>query len=134
MAETKGDLRSIERLIAAVKGHASDSLTRELRDEYLQRAEQKLPTILEQLRNYYNINWRIYEQISRDRIGSVGYLYKDAHQGVLRAGTGINPKRIILIYIALMAAMTFVVVPVVMIRNAMRDRALREAAEHASGE
>lgn len=127
MAETKGQLRSIERLIAAVKGHASDSLTEELRDEYLRRAEKKLPMIIAQLRDYYNINWRIYEQISRDRVGSVGYLYKDAHQGVLRGSTGISIKRIVLIYVALMAAMTFVVVPVVMIRNAMRDRALKEA-------
>ncbi len=126
VAELKSDIRRIERLIAAVKGQQSDELTNELRDEYTQRAEESLPSIIAQLRNYYDINWRIYEQISRDSVGGVGYLYKDAHQGVLKASSGMDLKRIILMYIALIAGMTFVVVPTVMIRNALRDKKRRE--------
>lgn len=132
LAQSKSDLRSTQRLISAVKGQSSEGVTSELRDEYLQRAEKTLPVILERLRNYFNINWRIYEQISRDRVGSVGYLYKDAHQGVLRAGSGVDLKQVILMYIALIALTTFIVVPVAMIRNAMKDRNRRETAELAS--
>ncbi len=126
VAELKSDIRRIERLIAAVKGQQSDELTKELRDEYTVRAEESLPSIIAQLRNYYDINWRIYEQISRESVGGIGYLYKDAHQGVLKASTGMDLKRIILMYIALMAGMTFIVVPTVMIRNALRDKKRRE--------
>ena len=122
VADVKSDIRRTERLILAVKGQQSDKLTAELRNEYLSRAEERLPGIIEQLRNYYDINWRIYEQISRERVGSIGYLYKDAHQGVLKASTGMNLKRIILVYIALIAGVTFLVVPIVMIRNALKDR------------
>jgi len=126
-AEVRSEIRSTERLIIAVKGQQSDLLTKELREEYLARAESKLPSIIQQLRRYYDINWRIYEQISRERLGSVGYLYKDGHQGVLRASTGMSLKRMILIYIALIGAVTFIVVPVVMIRNALKARTAKEA-------
>ncbi|MGI1677283.1 MAG: hypothetical protein K6L75_01005 [Cellvibrionaceae bacterium] len=127
LVEVKSVIRSTERLIAAVKGQQTDELTKELREEYLSKAEVKLPSIIEQMRDYYDINWRIYEQISRERVGSIGYLYKDAHQGVLRSGAGLNVKRIILIYVALIVLMTFVVVPFVMIRNALKTRAHKEA-------
>lgn len=127
IAELKSETRTIDRLIDAVRGADDDALAIELREKYLQEAEARIPEILDQLREYYRINERIYDQISRERVGSVGYLYKDGHQGVLRAGTGLSLKRTALLYIALMAAITFVVVPLVMIRNAMKQRG--ESAE-----
>lgn len=122
VAEVKAELRTIDRLIAAVKGEGGDSLTAELRDDYLERAESTVPVIVNRLRDFYEVSWRIYEQISRDRVGSAGYLYKDAHQGVLRASAMPNLPKMVLLYIALIAAVTFVVVPLVMIRNAMKTR------------
>ncbi|WP_372609585.1 hypothetical protein [Halomonas sp.] len=122
VAEVKGEVRNIDRIIEAVAGSQKDAPTVELRDEYLQRAEAGFPEIVSRLRDFYDINWRIYEQISRERVGSVGYLYKDGHQGVLRASAMPNLTRTLLVYIALMAAMTFVLVPAVMTRNAMKER------------
>lgn len=127
VAEVKSKIRNIDRLIAAVKGQQSDELTSQLRDEYLTRAEEQLPAIVDQLRGYYDINWRIYEQISGNRVGSVGYLYKDGHQGVIKTGIGMSLKRILMVYIALIAGVTFIVVPLVMVRNALKARKYTEA-------
>lgn len=128
IAEVKGDLRNIDRLIVAVEGNGADSLMTELRDEYLRQAEADIPDIVSRLHEFYDISWRIYKQISRERVGSVGYLYKDGHQGVLRGSVMPSLKHVILIYIALITVLTFVVVPVVLIRNGMKARRQAETA------
>lgn len=127
IAELKSETRTIDRLIIAVQGAGDDALAAELREEYLQRAEATIPGILDELREFYLINERIYQQISRERVGSVGYLYKEGHQGVLRAGSGLSLTHTALLYIALMAAITLVVIPAAMIRNAMKQRRQSES-------
>ncbi|GAB1261930.1 hypothetical protein [Aurantivibrio plasticivorans] len=129
VAEANSEIRRVDRLIAAVKGDAQNELTEELREEYLERAEEGVGRILTRLRDYYAICERIYNQVSRERVGGVGSLYKDAHQGVMRAGSAINLKKAILMYVALMALMTFVLVPSVMIYNALRSRSREEVAD-----
>ncbi|GAB1258017.1 hypothetical protein NBRC116494_25190 [Aurantivibrio plasticivorans] len=129
VADAKSKMRRVERLIDAVKGDAQNDLAEEVRDEYLKRAEDGVGQILAQLKDYYAICERIYNQVSRERVGGVGSLYKDAHQGVMRAGSAINLKKAILMYVALMALMTFVLVPSVMIYNALRSRSREEVAD-----
>lgn len=131
LAETNAEIRSVERLIAAVEGNGDNNLAVELRDEYLKRAENTVPMILAKLKDYYEINSRIYEQLSRERIGGIGYLYRENHNGLLRGDSGFSLKRFILLYVATMFLVSIIVIPAVMIKNALRQRKLAEQVEYS---
>lgn len=87
---------------------------------YLDRVNEALPGILEQLTNYFDVTGRIYNQLSVEAVGVRDRLYSPVTSRVLTEKEGLDIKNIIMVWIALMFLTTVIVIPVVMIRNAMK--------------
>jgi hypothetical protein len=122
-AKIENKILEIDHVIKAIQeSGASESLS-SVRQTYLTRVEQELPGILDKLGNYLDATQRIYKQLSSEHIGANSYLYRSISNAPYIEGnsTGVI-KRKILILAALLVLTTIVVIPLLMIRNSLRNR------------
>jgi hypothetical protein len=127
-ANVKSKIREIEILIGSLKATDVSEDEMGLRKSYLSRAEEVLPKIVAQLRDYFDVTARIYKQLSLESVGGTQKLYAPISHKVLVDKAGVDIKRTVLIWAALVFLTLMVVVPLVMIRNAMRKRSSEEGA------
>jgi hypothetical protein len=122
-AQLEHDIGEADRLITALKHTKNNPDYDSIREEYLTQAEKKLPEILNRLREYLDITQRIYHRLSLDNIGVNGYLYRSLSNKPYIKETAFSIKNHIVMLIALLFLTSLVTVPVLMIRNALRERA-----------
>ena len=122
-SDTRAKIREADELIAALKGTGQTGLEATLKEEYLARAESTLPKILEKLRSYFDVTQRIYTQLGKETIGATGRLYQPVSNELLVSKPGYQLKKTLIIWAGLIMLCLFTVVPVAMLRNAMRKRA-----------
>ena len=122
-ADVKSRITDVELIIISLteaekKRNGNDRL--EAYQLYLDRVNEALPGILDQLTNYFDVTERIYNQLSIEAVGVRDRLYSPITSRVLAEKEGLDIKKVILVWIALMFLTTVIVVPVVMVRNAMK--------------
>lgn len=122
-AEVKSRITDVELIIislteAAKKHNGGANL--EAHQLYLDRVNEALPQILDQLSSYFDVTERIYNQISIEAVGVRDRLYSPVTSRVITEKEGLNIKSLIITWIALLFITTVIVIPVVMIRNALK--------------
>ncbi len=117
IAQLESEMNVIERTLKVLGG--IEAATADFEGGYVGKVNAKVPELLGQLRDYYQVNQRIYQQISHNVQGMHGSMYEDLHQGVVAEGNRLNVKRLLLLFLATLFFTTFVVVPVVLLRNAL---------------
>lgn len=125
-AQVRSQIQQTETTIAALR----DALTKrnggkterdEAEQAYLDRINQMLPDILKQMDDYFAATERIYQQLSLESVGARDRLYTPLTNSVITEKDGLNPKRLILVWLALMFLTSIVVIPFAMIRNALKN-------------
>ena len=120
-AETRAKIRETDDFIAALKGTGQTSLEVGFKEEYLARAETMLPLIIERLRSYFDITQRIHKQLNAETNGATGLIYQPASSELFVNKQRLS-SRMFIIWAVLVLLTLFIVVPVTMLRNAMRAR------------
>ena len=120
--EVQNQIDEVDRLIGALNGEGQSETSRALRNEYLARAEQTLPKILDKISDYLESTQRIYKQLSRETVGVNGKLYEPITSQPFIKGFPIDVKRSLIVWIVLIVLMMIIVIPAVMIRNAMETK------------
>lgn len=87
---------------------------------YLENVKTELPGILAELSDYFDVTQRIYNQLNIEAIGVRDRLYSPITNRVLAQSEGLNLKSVILVWFALMFLTSIIVIPTVMVRNAMK--------------
>ncbi|TQV84239.1 hypothetical protein FKG94_06160 [Exilibacterium tricleocarpae] len=123
-AGIQNQIDEVDRLIKALNGVGQSETSKVLRDEYLARAEHTLPKILDRISDYLDITQNIYQQVSRESVGINGKLYKPITNEPFIRAPYIDIKRTLLIWVALLFITAIIVVPTVMIRQALRNRSI----------
>ncbi len=118
----------VSRLIAALKNTESNAESISIKEQYLTRAEKKMPEVLEKLKEYLDVTQRIYLKLSEENIGVNGHLYRQLSNKPYLKSFDFSVKKMGVIFVALLILASIVIVPVLMIRNALKNRA-RLAAE-----
>jgi hypothetical protein len=127
-AEIKSRIGDVEQVLDSLKRvDAAAGPRSSIEQEYLERVKAKLPQILEQMSGYFEVTERIYNQLNIESVGVRDQLYTPITNEVLIQKDGLEIKKTLLIWIALMFLTTVIVVPSVMVRNALKTRAGSEA-------
>ncbi len=95
-------------------------------EQYLAKLKTDLPSVLAQMSSFFAVSDRIYRQLSIESVGIKDQLYIPVTNSILYKKTIIDIKSTLLIWLALMFLTTIIVVPVCMIRNAIKTRDLAE--------
>ena len=122
-AEVSAKIREANDLIVALKGSGQTELEATLKGEYLSRTETMLPQIIDKLRAYFDVTQRIHMQLGKEMTGANGRLYSPVSSALLIEGVSFDKKRFLMAWIGILILTLVVVVPVAMIRNAMKLRA-----------
>jgi hypothetical protein len=122
-AQVKSRITDVELIVIslreAAKSHNGGERL-EAHQLYLDRVNDALPGILKQLSSYFDVTERIYNQLSIEAVGVRDRLYSPITNRVLTEKEGLDVKKVILVWLALMFLTTVIVIPVLMIRNAMK--------------
>lgn len=126
-AEVRSQIKLTETTVAALRATIENRLEgrterAEAEQVYLNRINEMLPDILKRMDEYFAATERIYQQISLESVGVRDRLYTPLTNRVLTQKDGLNPKRIVLVWLALMFLTSAIVIPVTMIRYAMRSQ------------
>ena len=124
-AEIKNRISDTKQILAALrKTEANGGAARNpAEQEYLDRVKAALPEILAKLSSYFDITDRIYKQLSIESVGLRDQLYTPITNSVLVDKAGLEVKQTILTWIALMFLTVVIVVPTVMVRRALKEKA-----------
>lgn len=120
----QNEIDEVNRLIKALRGEGQSETSKALRDEYLARAEDTLPKILDRISDYLDITQRIYRQMSKESIGANGRLFEPITNRPFTKEFPIDFKQSILVWVALLFTTTLIVVPIVMTRQALKNRSI----------
>ncbi len=121
IADLESSIQDAQLVLDAVKKSVGIQRTAEYRS-YLESTQKEIPAILEKLIDFYKVSERIYEQLSIESVGVKDQLYIPVTDTVLSNRVLIDIKSTLLTWIALMFLTSVLVIPGVMIRNAMKDR------------
>lgn len=121
IANIEASINDAQLVLDAVKKSTGTQKTDEYK-KYLESTQQQIPQILDKLIGLYQVSERIYEQLSIESVGVKDQLYIPVTNGVLSTRILIDVKSTILTWIALMFLTSVLVIPGVMIRNAMKSK------------
>lgn len=119
IAELELSIQDSEQIVAAVKKSVSIQKTDEYKN-YLESTKKEIPIILDKLVNFYQVSERLYTQLSIESVGVKDQLYIPVTNAVLSNRVLIDVKATIIMWLALMVITSILVVPAVMIRNAIK--------------
>lgn len=108
-----------EQMLTAIKQTAN---TDQGADEALAKARSRLPAILDQLVEYFDVSERIATQLRTEIIGVNDQLFVPVTNSVIENKSFISIKTVLITWIALMLLTTVLVIPTCMIRNAMKAK------------
>lgn len=114
-------IQDAEMILAAVRKSVSMQNTDEYKS-YLESTKRDIPVLLENLVSYYQASERLYSQLSIESVGVKDQLYVPVTDSVISNRVLIDIKSTILVWIALLLLTTVLVIPTVMIRNAMKTK------------
>lgn len=120
LADLDGEIERIEDTLAALRG--TNDTSQEVREQYAGQIESELPVIVDQLKRYFQISNRLYDRLSRENLGGAGFIFRYADGQIdYSASRDILNQSNLRLYLILCFLAAVVVVPAVMIRNAMRS-------------
>ena len=121
VANLEASINDAQLVLDAVKKSTGAQKTDEYK-KYLESTQQQIPQILDKLISLYQVSDRIYEQLSIESVGVTDQLYIPVTNSVLSTRVLIDLKSTVLTWIALMFLTSVLVIPGVMIRNAMKSK------------
>lgn len=121
IAELESSIQDAQLVLDAVKKSVGIQKTEEYKT-YLESTKKEIPIIVDKLVGLYEVSERIYEQLSIESVGVKDQLYIPVTNTILSSRVLIDIKSTILTWIALMFLTSVLVIPGVMIRNAMKAR------------
>lgn len=121
IAELESSIQDAQLVLDAVKKSVGIQKTEEYKT-YLDSTKKEIPLIVDKLVALYEVSERIYEQLSIESVGVKDQLYIPVTNTILSSRVLIDIKSTILTWIALMFLTSVLVIPGVMIRNAMKAR------------
>lgn len=121
ISELESNIQDSEQLLAAVKRSINIQKTDEYKT-YLESTKKEIPILLDKLVSYYQISERLYTQLSIDSVGVKDQLYIPVTNTVMSNRVLIDVKATILVWFALMVITSVLVVPSVMIINAVKAK------------
>lgn len=130
--EIQTRINDIKRNISALTRDMQDQdqdQDQEIRRHFYEEINKGVPLLLSQLRTITQISNRLQQQIGAQNRGNTSRLYLPASEKMTVSGGHLTlAKREKLTFVLLLVLTTFVVIPVVMIRNNVRNRQEEEAA------
>ena len=127
------ELRTVERNLGLLDQQLGESQgdPREIVAEALRALESGIPELVEALQNHIQITGRLYQALNQQTVYGSGVLYRLVSEKPLKAGGGVLqlPEKGKLIYVLALVLTSFVVVPVVMIRNSLREKREQKISE-----
>lgn len=121
VANLEASINDAQLVLDAVKKSTGTQKTEEYK-KYLESTQQQIPQILDKLISLYQVSDRIYEQLSIESVGVTDKLYIPVTSGIISTRVLIDIKSTVLTWIALMFLTSVLVIPCVMIRNAMKAK------------
>jgi len=119
LADQDAEIRRVQDVLDSIKQHSSAKEA--LRSEYAEKVTKQLPAILGELKGYFSVSDRMYAKLSRQELGIAGSMYRAADGDII---SKINYNILSVSHLRLWLIICFltivIVVPAVMIRNAMR--------------
>ncbi|HTF96206.1 MAG TPA: hypothetical protein VL995_08745 [Cellvibrio sp.] len=114
-------IQDAQQILLAVKKSIGIQHTDEYKT-YLEATQKQVPVLLDKLIDFYRISGRLYSQLSIESVGVKDQLYIPITDSVILNRVLIDIKSTVLVWIALMFLTTVLVVPAMMIRNAIKGR------------
>lgn len=123
-AEIKNQIIEANQIISSLKKADANgpSVKSAVEQEYQNRVKESLPIILTKLAGFFDVTDRIYKQLSIESIGLTDQLYSPITNSVLVEKSGLEIKKTILTWVALLFLTVVIVTPAVMIRRALKDK------------
>ncbi|MBK8188065.1 MAG: hypothetical protein IPK77_12930 [Cellvibrio sp.] len=121
VAALEASIKDAQLVLDAVKKSVGIQKTEEYKT-YLESTKKQIPLIVDKLVGLYEVSERIYEQLSIESVGVKDQLYIPVTNTILSTRVLIDIKSTILTWIALMFLTSILVIPGVMIRNAMKSK------------
>lgn len=122
IADIELNIQDAEQILTAVKKSIGIQKTDEYQ-AYLESTTKEMPVLLNKLVDFYQISERLYSQLSIESSGVKDELYIPVTNSVVSNRILIDIKATLLVWIALMFITIVIVVPAVMIINAMKIKA-----------
>ncbi|HEX7762043.1 MAG TPA: hypothetical protein VF433_00300 [Cellvibrio sp.] len=119
ISAVKGSIAEATQLLNAIKQPVN---TNKAVAESLSQAKERLPAILDQLVEYFDVSERIATQLRTEIVGVRDQLFIPVTNSVIENKAFISIKTLLITWIALMFLTTVIVIPVCMIRNAMKAK------------
>lgn len=127
IAETESKLADAQLLLASLQRFSASGAKLTASDEqYLNKVKTQLPAVVSKLQEFFGISERIYTQLSIESVGIRDQLYIPVTNTILSKKIFLDVKETIVIWFALMFLTTVIVVPICMIRNAMKARVISD--------
>ncbi|UUA71433.1 hypothetical protein [Cellvibrio sp. QJXJ] len=123
ISTVKSTIAETEQLLAAIK-HPTNANPGAI--EALAQAKARLPGILNQLTEYFDVSERIASQMRTELVGIKDELFVPVSNSVLENKTSISIKELLITWIALMFLTSVLVIPTCMIRNALKAKSLQQ--------
>lgn len=121
IADIELNIQDAEQILTAVRKSISIQKTEEYKT-YLESTKREMPVLLDKLIGFYQVSERLYAQLSIESSGVKDQLYIPVTNDVLSNRVLIDIKATILVWLAFMFITTVIVVPGVMIINAMKSK------------
>jgi len=91
--------------------------------EAISALKNGVPALVKDLYRHIAATKRIYEQLNQQTIYGTGSLYQLASEDLIVSGGGLQfPEKSKLMFVLSLVLTTFVVIPLVMLRNSMRRK------------
>lgn len=113
--------RDAEQLLTAVKKAVNIQTTEEYKS-YLESTKKEIPILLDKLVNYYQVSERLYTQLSIETVGVKDQLFIPVTNTVISDRALIDIKATILVWLALMFITSVLVIPSVMVLDAIEAK------------
>jgi len=121
IADIELNIQDAEQILTAVRKSISIQKTEEYKT-YLESTKKEMPVLLDKLIGFYQVSERLYAQLSIESSGVKDQLYIPVTNDVLSNRVLIDIKATILVWLAFMFITTVIVVPGVMMINAMKSK------------
>jgi len=119
ISDLESTIQDAEQILSAVKKSASTQQTVDQKN-FTDLARREIPILLDKLVSFYHVSERIYSQLSTESVGVSDQLYIPVTHVVLSNRNLMDTDATLMIWIALMFLTTILVIPAVMIRNALK--------------
>tara|TARA_R110002072_G_scaffold31735_2_gene97486 strand:- start:1435 stop:2982 length:1548 start_codon:yes stop_codon:yes gene_type:complete len=118
MSEAEAEIARIEQILSSMKGQ--NTSTQILRESYSSQVNEQLPSIIEQLSNYFRVSERLYKKLSAENLGSARDMFRfaDGESSFTQSNKILSMSNLRL-FIIVCFLTVIVIVPVVMIRKSL---------------